>query len=152
MSRPGGQKWLGGLGWASRAVSTVSLHGAPTRVAGSGTARTGALNTRCQTKAEVETRTLSSETPGALLEKRQGWAPRGWMGDPGPQAQDRHGPLSGAGGVLALRAGLECTAPVSVHTYLLTFKDRPGGRAGRRAPVPLLHTPGVAFVEVATTG
>ena len=113
MSRPGGQKWLGGLGWASKAVSTVSLHGAPTRVAGSGAARTGALNTRCQTRAEVETPTLSSETPGAPLEKRQGWAPRGWMGDPAPQAQDRCGPLSGAGGVLALQAG---SAPVSVHT------------------------------------
>ena len=70
-------------------------------------------NTRCQTRAEVETPTLSSETSGAPLEKRQGWAPRGWMGDPGPQAQDGRGPLSGAGGLLSLRTG---SAPVSVHT------------------------------------
>ena len=148
MSRPGGQTWLGGLGWASRAVSTVSLHGAPTTVAGRGTARTGALGT--QGVRQGQTPTLSSETSGAPLEERQGWAPRGWMGDPGPQAQDGRRPLSGACDLLALRVG-SCS---SEYAHLLTFKDRPGGRAGagRRAPVPLLHTPGAALVEVAPTG
>lgn len=35
------------------------------------------------------------------------------MGDPGPQAQDGRRPLSGVGGLLALRVG---SAPVSMHT------------------------------------
>lgn len=139
--------WLGGLGWASRAVSIVSSTGRPPQWLA------GELPGQVPWEHKVSDKGRPLPCPVKPL-----GLPGGEAGL-GPQRLDGRPRSSGPGrapapclelAVSLALAGRLC--PVAAH--LLTFKDGPGGRAGagRRAPVPLLHTPGAALVEVAPTG